>query len=102
AVRMRRGWAVAAGVAGILIVSLSADPVRAWMMRRLPIAPVAPSEISVPEIALPPAVVGSTGSVISFPPMGASFELVVEAPQAEGEVLLQVLPIGRATAQITS
>lgn len=100
-VRVRRAWAVAAALAGVMAVSFSAEPVRAWVMRYLPIRTVE-TEAVAPVVTLPSAVVGSGGSVVSFQPTGESFELSVEAVQAGGELLIQVLPIERATAQVTS
>lgn len=100
-VHARRAWAVAAALAGVTVVSLSTDPLRGWVDRHLPVELVGTDAV-VPAVTLPSAVVGSDGSVVSFQPTGERFELSVEAHQARGELLIQVLPIERATAQITS
>jgi hypothetical protein len=99
-VRVRRGWAAAAAVAALLVVSFSVDPLRAWMMQRLAITQPGAAGASV--ASLPSAVVGGEGSVISFHPASGTFELSVERAQTVGEVLLQVRAVSQATAQVTN
>ena len=102
AVRVRRGWAAAAAVAAILLVSLAADPVRAWVMQRLTQATGIAGVDSAPTPGLPPAVVGGDGSIVSFSTDGPAFQLNVERTQQAGELLLQVREGAQATAQVTN
>jgi Putative zinc-finger len=101
-VRVRRGWATAAAIAAMVVVSLTVDPLRAWVMQRLTSPGVAPSALDAPAPSLPSAVVGRDGSVIAFQPSGELFELSVEQTQEEGELLLQVRSVSEATAQVTN
>ena len=96
-----RGLAVAAAVAGLLVVSFSVDPVRAWVLQRLS-APLALRPHVSEEVAeLPRTVVGADGSIVAFEVADETFRLHVDHPQTGGDMLLQVSGSGRATAQVT-
>jgi hypothetical protein len=101
-VRARRGWAAAAATAALVVVSLSVDPLRAWVMQRLDPGGPGSDAAGSPVASLPSAVVGREGSVIAFQPAGPVFQLSVERTQPSGELLLQVRAVGQATAQVTN
>lgn len=101
AVQVRRGWAVAATIAGLLVVSLSVDPLRAWVLQRLAIGDAA-ERSAVSTVSLPTTRVGGETSVIAFTTTGGTFELQVERNQSAGELLLQVNEVEQATAQVTN
>ena len=92
----RRGVAAAASAAGLLVLSWTVGPLRAWVWERGPES--AGGAVAV--ATLPGAVVGAEGSIVAFAAAGDAFTLEVENVQAEGELLLQVLAVDRATAQI--
>lgn len=96
-----RRWAVAAAMVGLLLSSLAVDPVRAWVLERLPVGLAADRTPEVELVALPSAVVGVEGSVVSFSTTGSVFELHVDHPQRDGQIRLHASPTPRATAQIT-
>lgn len=98
----RRGWAAAAAIAALLVVTMAVDPLRAWMLARLASVGSGAEEASGPVVAIPTTVVGGVGSVVAFHPSGPRFELLVEHPQVRGELLLQIRRIDRATAQVTN
>ncbi|HEX6926560.1 MAG TPA: zf-HC2 domain-containing protein [Longimicrobiaceae bacterium] len=102
AVRARRTWAVAAAISGVMVITLSVDAVRARVVGVLPfdlgVGRAAPAAVPV----LPPAVIGPGGSVVSFPASGETFRLSLQSRQVAGQLLIQVLPLDRATAQITN
>jgi anti-sigma factor RsiW len=98
--RQWRGWAAAAAAAGIVMLSLGVDPLRAWVQARLGLSSVSPAgSAGARPVALPAVRVGADGAVISFPTGGATFELVVAEPQPSGEVRLQARAGDRVTAQ---
>lgn len=101
-VSARRGWAIAALIAGLVVISLGVDPLRAWVLDRMPRLIPAAERVVTPAVSVPAAVVDGEGSVIVFQPIGTKFELRVEQPQDDGELFLQVRSVGRATAQITN
>lgn len=105
AVRRRRwgglrpaGW-VAAVLIGVIVLGLTVEPVRAWVLQRLGV------EVGAVEIAsdiprLPEAVVDGAGAVVSFHPAAHRLTIHVENRQATGELILQALPLEQATAQV--
>jgi anti-sigma factor RsiW len=99
--RQWRGWAAAAATAGLVMLSLGVDPLRAWVLARLGIgsAPTAAPAGARP-VSLPPVIVGSDGSVVSFPTASSTFELVVQEAQPSGEIRVQVRAGDRVTAQM--
>ena len=99
--RRWRGWAAAAAAAGLVMLSLGVDPVRAWVLARLGFSSATTAATGgTRAVALPPVSVGADGSVISFPAGSATFELVVQETQRSGEIRLQVRPGDRVTAQL--
>ena len=98
--RRRRfgGLAAAASVAGLLVLSWTAGPLRAWVAEMRAGGGGAAEAEQV--VALPAAVVSGAGSLVSFEAAGDLFTIELDAAQAVGHLLLQVLPTGRATAQI--
>lgn len=100
-IRVRRGWAAAATIAAVLVVSLTVDPLRAWVMQRLT-SVGATTSLESSATSLPSVIVGRDGSVISFQPSGETFELNVERAQEQGELVLRVRSVSQATAQVTN
>jgi hypothetical protein len=97
--RGRLGWAAAAGVGGLILLSFGVDPVRAWVLTRLGVTPEAGVIRAERVVELPAARVGVEGSVVGFRPAGSVFELQLQSAQPTGDLLLRVRPGERATAQ---
>jgi anti-sigma factor ChrR (cupin superfamily) len=100
--RVHRGWAAAAAIVGLLAISMTVDPLRAWVLTRLAAVASPVEQPMAPIVALPTAVVGADGSVIAFEATGGVFDLQLERHQMVGEIFVQVRNIGRATAQVTN
>lgn len=99
--RRWRAWAAAAAMASLVILSLGVDPLRAWVLGLLGVEPSgAGVATDARGVRLPPATVGAEGSIVSFRPGGATFELVVRAPQSSGEVLVRRAGAESVTAQV--
>jgi hypothetical protein len=82
----------------VLVLALSAQPVRAWIAERwdgLRGASVRPAEVTT----LPAAVVRRS-SVVAFAPRGELFDLQIERFQPGGTLTVQVRDVARATAQV--
>lgn len=92
-----RGLAAVASAAGVLVLSWTVGPLRAWVWERGP----SEAESTAAPAALPGAVVGAEGSIVAFAAPGETFFLEIDNPQGGGDLLLQVLAVDRATAQIT-
>lgn len=92
-----RGLAAAASAAGVLVLSWTVGPLRAWVWEKGPVAAGGEEATAT----LPVAVVGAEGSIVAFSAAGETFSLEIEHAQATGELLLQVLDVDRAAAQIT-
>lgn len=98
----RRRVAVAAIGAALLIGAAAVPPLRAWVRDIFASATrTAVSSPSTTAPTLPAAVVDKPGSLISFWPTEAVFELRVQHPQQAGTVVLRVHEASRATAQTT-
>jgi anti-sigma factor RsiW len=88
----------AAAACALLVLSLSAQPVRAWMMERWEGARA--TAVRAPEVAKLPANVVRRSSVVAFAPRGARFDVQLESFQADGTLTIQVRGVERATAQV--
>lgn len=93
------GLAVAASIAGVLVLSWTVGPLRAWVAE-LGMGGGG-EEVAEPVVSLPGAVVGGAASIVAFDAASDLFTIELDARQLAGDLLLQVLPIERATAQIT-
>ena len=99
----RRVWLrVAAAVAGLIAISLTAPSVRAWIADQL--APVAEwfggaDAPSVQETAT--AVPDRTSSTVSFLPTAGVVQIFIESSQEEGVLTVGVHDAATASAQIT-
>lgn len=91
-----RGLATAASAAGVLVLSWTVGPLRAWVWER---GAEEAGDHAVPAV-LPGARVGTAGSIVAFTAEGETFALEIEHVQAGGDLLLQTLDIDRASAQI--
>jgi len=95
-------WRVAAAIAGLIAISLTAPSVRAWITDQL--APAAArffgADAPLPQETAT-AAPDRTSSTVSFRPTAGVVQVYVESSQAEGVLTVGVHDAGTASAQIT-
>lgn len=85
----RRRMTVAAAAAGLVVGLSTVSPLRAWVHDLIVGAPTESSR-RLPVASLPVTVVGGNGSLITFRPTQASFELRVEHRQEAGSLAIRI------------
>jgi hypothetical protein len=96
----RKGYAMRglAAACVVLVLALTAQPVRAWISERWD--GLRGASASPAEVATLPAAVVRRSSVVAFAPRGALFDLQVERFQPGGTLTVEVRDVNRATAQV--
>lgn len=99
--RPRRVWRprrLAAAACALLVLALTAQPVRAWISERWDGLRATTSART--EAATLPASVVRRSSVVAFTPRGDRFDLLIERFQPGGTLTVKLRDVGRATAQV--
>jgi len=99
--RPRRAWRplrLAAAACALLVLALTAQPVRAWISDRWD--GLRGTRSSAAEVATLPASIVRRSSVVAFAPRGARFDLQIERFQPDGTLTVEVRDVERATAQV--
>lgn len=97
--RGSRYWLAAAGIAVLVVASLTVEPVRAWIqdgLLNLGARPESIVEVESPELPTP---VPSAASV-RFTAEGPIFQIEVAATQVEGDLTVRIITEGEASAEI--
>lgn len=82
----------------LLVLALTAQPVRAWIAERW--VGLRGTEAVTAEVATLPTTVVRRNSVVAFAPRGDRFDLQVERYQPGGTLTVEVRNVGRASAQV--
>jgi hypothetical protein len=101
AARPRRSSYALRGLAAacvLLVLALTAQPVRAWISTRW--NELRGASRTTSEVTTLPAAVVRRSSVVAFAPRGALFDLQIERFQPGGTLTVEVRDVNRATAQV--
>ena len=95
---MRRAIRGLAAASVLLVLALTAQPVRAWITERW--EGLRGGSARPVEVTTLPATVVRRSSIVAFAPRGARFELQLERFQRDGTLTVEVRDVERATAQV--
>ena len=96
--RMRFAMRGLAAACLLMVLALTAQPVRAWITARW--EGLKGGGARSAEVATLPATVVRRSSIVAFAPRGARFDLQLERFQREGTLTVEVRDVERATAQV--